>query len=81
MKNGNYATEVIDIKREENNWGNIMKTKEEKERLNKKYGNTTSKSSSHITELSKKVMKDTLDYLKNSNKQIILTDTDCIYYN
>lgn len=57
-----------------------MRTKEEKERINKKYGNYASKTPPGLLRLTEKAKETILNIIKKSNKQIIGIDTDCIWY-
>ena len=55
-----------------------MKTKEEKEELNRKYGEISLNTPSSISELTKKLKEDILKSLRD--KEITFIDTDSVYY-
>ncbi len=57
-----------------------MKTKEEKEKLNRKYGNEVLNAQLSIIDVTKKSKEDTLKSLKTYGKQITYIDTDCVCY-
>ncbi len=57
-----------------------MRTKEEKERMNKKYGEVEEILPGFVTEVAKKMMEDILNMIKASGNRIVSIDTDCVWY-
>lgn len=57
-----------------------MRTKEEKEKLNKKYGEESLRTSTSAIKITEKIRDIILNIIKTSRKEIMFIDTDCIGY-
>ncbi len=57
-----------------------MKTKKEKERINKKYGEAALTAPYSTTEITKKAKEAILNIIKTSSNRIVAIDTDCIWH-